>query len=100
MRLSELLGTTVVDQGGRRIGTATDVRLVQDGPLSSEYTASLRLAEIVVVERRHVRLLGYERDVGPWIIRLLVRRLCGHVTRVAWDHVESITPTQIVIRSG
>lgn len=89
MRLSELLGRTVLDSAGRRIGTVVDLVLVQDGPILGAYAASFRCAGMLVVERRHIRLLGYERHLRPVLVRWLVQRLAGAVRHVAWERVES-----------
>ena len=89
MRLSELLGREVRDAGDRYVGTVADVVLVQDGPMLGPYAAALRLTGLIVVERRHVRLMGYERDVMPLGLRWLVRRLAGRVAHVPWEDVEA-----------
>jgi hypothetical protein len=90
MRLNELLGLEVTDADGGRIGTVADLRLVQDGPLRGPYGAALRLSGFIIVEHRHVRLLGYERDVGPWFVRWIVHRLTGRVSYVPWTDVETV----------
>lgn len=91
MRLSELLGRAVVDAEGVSLGGVGDVVLVQDGPsLAPGNDASYRVAGLVVVERRHVRLLGYEREVRPIVFRFLVRRLAGSVYNVPWADVERV----------
>jgi hypothetical protein len=99
MRLSELLGREVRDAGGRYVGTVADVVLVQDGPMLGPYAASLRLIGLIVVERRHVRLMGYERDVKPVGLRWLVRRLTGRVVHVAWRDVESWEGLSVTLRT-
>jgi len=100
MRLSELLGVDVQTDDGRRLGYVADVRLIQDGPLLGGVTAAFRIAGLVVVERRHTRLLGYNRDVGPWIIRATVRALAGEVTYIGWDDLASIDEGRITLRRG
>jgi PRC-barrel domain protein len=100
MRLSELLGLDVVDHAGTRVGTVVDLQLVQDGPLIGPYGASLRLGAIVAVERRHVRLLGFERDVGPWLIRTIVRRINGRVRHIPWESVDTILDGEIRLQLG
>jgi len=90
VRLSELLGLQVFDRDGERLGTAEDLRLVQDGPMTGPYAAALRVSGIIVVERRHHRLLGYERDVGPAIIRMITRSITGDVTFVPWEDVQRV----------
>jgi sporulation protein YlmC with PRC-barrel domain len=90
MRLTELLGLSVVDADGARVGRVADVVLVQDGPLRGPYQASLRVTGLIVVERRHIRLMGYERDVRPALVRWLVHRLAGTVRHVRWEDVAGI----------
>lgn len=92
MRLSELLGRPVVDSGGRTVGGVADVVLVQDGPMLGPHAASFRVAGLVVVERSHTRLLGYERDVRPAPFHAFVRRLAGAVYNVPWEHVAGVRP--------
>jgi sporulation protein YlmC with PRC-barrel domain len=94
MRLSELLGVDVVDADGRRVGAVADVRLVQDGPLLGAY-AAWRVSGLIVVEKRRVRLLGYERLVGPTLLRLLIRRLAGGVWFIPWDEVTAVSPGRV-----
>ena len=87
MRLSELLGREVRDADNQYVGTVADVVLVQDGPLRGPYAASLRVSGLILVERRHVRLLGYERDVLPAALGWLLTRLAGRISYVPWDTV-------------
>jgi hypothetical protein len=47
-------------------------------------------AGLIVVERVHTELLGYERDVRPTLFRLFVRKRAGAVYNVAWDHVADV----------
>jgi hypothetical protein len=87
MRLSELLGRAVRDDAGRYLGTVADVVLTQDGPMRGPYAAGLRVSGLILVERRHLRLLGYDRDSVPWVQRALMNRLAGRVMHVRWDDV-------------
>ena len=88
MRLSELLGREVRDADNEYVGTVADLVLVQDGPLRGPYAASLRISGLILVERRHVRLLGYERDVLPAAFRWLLKRLAGRISYVPWEAVD------------
>jgi len=100
MRLSDLLGLDVTDNEGNRIGSVVDVRLVQDGPMIGPYGAALRLSGIIIVEHGHVRLFGYERDVGPWFVRWLVHRISGEVSFASWDQIDHISQTGIRVAVG
>jgi sporulation protein YlmC with PRC-barrel domain len=96
MRLSALLGLPVIDADRRPAGTVADIRLVQDGPLLGAF-ASWRVSGLIVVERSHVRMLGYERNVGPAIARLIMRRLAGNVWFIPWEHVGEVRGDQVAV---
>jgi hypothetical protein len=100
MRLNELLGHRVVDRAGGEIGGVADVRRVQDGPLLPSMQRALRVDGLIVVEHRATRLLGYERHVGPALLRWLVHRRLGQVWYLSWDDVEQISAGVVTIRSG
>ena len=51
------------------------------------YAAGLRVSGLILVERRHVRLLGYERDSVPAVQRAIVKRLAGRVVHLRWKDV-------------
>lgn len=88
-RVSELIGATVYGPDGERIGVVEDVRLAQDGPPQGHLHARIRVAGLIVAPRRYVRLWGYERrpDIGPWLIRAIVRRLSHGAHGVRWSDV-------------
>jgi sporulation protein YlmC with PRC-barrel domain len=98
MRLSSLLGAAVVDADGDRTASVQDVRLVQDGPLIGAF-AAWRLSGLIVVEKRHIRLFGYERHVGPLLLRLIVRRLAGGVWFIPWSDVDEVTAETVTVTS-
>lgn len=100
MRLSELLGREVRDADGTRVGVVADLVLVQDGPMLGPYGASFRGCALIVVERRHVRLLGYERDLKPVALRWLVQRLAGRVRQVPWEQVERYDEGPVRLRAS
>ena len=103
MRLSELLGSTVVTADGRKLGTVRDVRLVQDGPVISGTQAALRVDALVVSTTWRGVRLGYLRGEvrGPWLLRSLFGRLerTAHHVAVAdvdWDETSGL----VRIRAG
>jgi hypothetical protein len=100
MRLSDLLGSEVLDAGGSRVGIVADLVLVQDGPMLGPYGASFRGSALIVVERRHVRLLGYERDLKPLVLRWLVHRLSGGVRQVPGEQVQRYDEGQSRLRAS
>lgn len=87
MRLTELLGREVRSDDGDYVGTVADVVLTQDGPMRGPYAAGLRVSGLILVQRRHVRLLGYERDSVPAVQRAIVKRLAGRVVHLRWKDV-------------
>ena len=101
--VSQLLGADVRGPDGERIGVVEDVRLIADGPPQGGGMARLRLRALVVAPRRHVRLWGYERDpdVGPWLIRAIVRALSEGARNLDWDdfELEHGADGQVVVRS-
>ena len=98
MQLNELLGYRVVDGAGDDIGGVADVRLVQDGPLLASMNRALRVDGLIIVENRTTRLFGYERHVGPALLRWLVHRRLGKVWYLPWNDVEQITDGRVTIR--
>jgi len=100
MRLNDLLGCRVVDRHGDDIGAVSDVRLVQDGPLLPSNQSALRIDGLIVVEKRSTRLFGYERHVGPALLRWLVHRRLGAVWYLPWYDVDGITDAVVQVRSG
>ena len=99
MRLDELLGRRVIDAEGHEIGGVADVRLVQDGPLLASRQAALRIDGLIVVEKRAMPLFGYERYVGPALLRWLVHRWLGEVWYLPWEDVAEIAEL-VSIRRG
>jgi hypothetical protein len=97
MKLSDLLDLQVVTRQGQDVGYVADVRLVQDGPLVGPYAAALRLDGFIVVNRRHSRLLGYDRRVGPSYVRALVRYVTGDPRYVTWPQIQSIDDGVVTI---
>lgn len=91
MRLNDLLGRRVIDSTGAKVGGVADVRLVQDGPLLASMQRALRIDGLIVVEHRATRLFGYERHVGPALLRWLVHRRLGEVWYLPWSEVTELT---------
>jgi hypothetical protein len=89
MRASELIGLPVLDASGQHVGIVTDLRCVQDGPLRGAMAAPR--VRVVLVSSRHTgALLGYDRreQQGPWLIRVVIRRLHRQLRIIAWDDLE------------
>jgi len=92
VRASDLLRYCVVEHDGTKVGTVTDLRVVQDGPIRGTQ-ASFRVEALVVGRAGIAERLGYIRSRvrGPWILKVLCTRLerRAHVVDVAdieeWD---------------
>jgi sporulation protein YlmC with PRC-barrel domain len=98
MQLNELLGQRVTDGTGDDIGRVADVRLVQDGPLLASMNRALRIDGLIIVQRRATRLLGYERHVGPALLRWLIHRRLGNVWYLPWHEIDRIADGRVTIR--
>jgi sporulation protein YlmC with PRC-barrel domain len=96
MRLSAVIGAAVVDADGQRVATVRDVRLIQDGPLIGTL-AAWRVSGLIVIEKRHMRLFGYERSVGPLLGRVAVRLLAGGAWFVPWRDVRELTSETVTV---
>jgi hypothetical protein len=101
MRLNELLGRSVVDRHQQRIGGVGDVRLVQDGPLPpGGGQAAYRVDGLIVVERHTTKLFGYERHVGPALLRRLVHSRLGEVWYLPLADIARITADAVELKTG
>lgn len=100
MLLSELIGTEVVDEAGRRVGVVHDVEAVQDGPVMGGFGAALRLDALVLGSRGVWSRLGVSdaHVQGPWLLRALARTVGGQRS-VPWDDVVAVEPDRIVVRT-
>jgi hypothetical protein len=89
MRLSELLGCPVYDTDGRPVGTVIDVRLAHGNPDPHRPPFQLNIDSLLVSSRRTGSLFGYDRrdQQGPWLVRVLIRRLHRGAFRLPWDQV-------------
>ena len=93
MRLSEILGSRVVDERGEALGVVADVQLVRE---EGYWTVTgLRVAQ------GHVRsLFGYEREGagGPVLVRWLVCRLHRGDQFVPWSDVRYVSDSVVRVR--
>ena len=96
MRLSRLVGSEVVDADGTRVGEVADLVLQQGG--GSGHGTSMTGVGLIVTERSHLRLFGYDRDLKPVVLRWLVRRRAGRVLEVSWDQVASVGAGRVALR--
>ena len=98
MRLSELLNKEVVDANGERAGHVHDVRVIQDGPVTSGFDAALRVHGLIIGRGALANRLGYGRTGarGPWLLRAILEGR-PKPTLVPWQRVRAIEHGRIVI---
>jgi sporulation protein YlmC with PRC-barrel domain len=75
--LNQLLQMPVQDPAGRRLGRVLDVRLERE---TTEPGQRIRVIGLVVGRGRPGSYFGYDRrpDMGPWLVRVVVRWLHRH----------------------
>jgi sporulation protein YlmC with PRC-barrel domain len=97
MKLSDILGETVMGPRGRELGRVLDVRLVQDGPLLGSFGAMFRIDSLVVGRHTFGARLGYDRgDVrGPAALRWAFRAWHRDTRSVHWSDVRAVEPTTL-----
>jgi len=88
MRLSDLMGVTVVGRDGHELGHVHDVEMVADGPTLGPFGPTLRVDRLVVGRGSIGARLGLDRDEvrGPWMLKAIFGRRRLH--RVAWTDVQ------------
>jgi sporulation protein YlmC with PRC-barrel domain len=97
MRLSELLRKDVFDANGARAGHVHDVRLMQDGPVTSGFDAAVRVHGLIIGRGGLANRLGYGRGTrGPWMIRVIVEGR-DKPRFVPWSRVRAIDGNRILI---
>lgn len=89
-RLSELLGTRVVDAAGHDLGKIHDVTAVQDGPLEPGFGALLRVDVLRVGGSGFATRLGYATPdlKGPRPLKAFFGWLVRRGAEVPWSMVE------------
>jgi hypothetical protein len=99
MRLSELLTSEVVTEGGERVGHVRDVRLVRDGPALPGFGPSYRVHELLVGKGSLGARLGLDRDHmrKPWLLRMLFGRRPPQI--VPWSSVISVSDGRVRVRA-
>ena len=101
MQLSELLGSSVCDSDGARLGTVVDVRLCLGGDLE-DHPEAPRLFGLVVSPRTSSSYLGYERsDVGrPAVLAALLRFRHRGTFLTLWSDVDRVERDEVRLRGG
>jgi hypothetical protein len=90
-RLDDLLGMRVRFADGTDGDQVTDVRLVRGDRVRGQL-AELVTDGLVVGRHRPGTLFGYDRDPhrGPWMVRVVMRRLHRRTGYLEWGDVASI----------
>src|SRR4051812_28271973 len=96
-RLNELLQMPVQDLAGARLGRVLDVRLER---ATSDPGERIKAIGLVVGAGRPGSYFGYDRrpDMGPWLVRTVVRRLHRHSAYVDLADLEDLDWDAGVIR--
>jgi hypothetical protein len=91
-RLNDLLGARVITGDGRELGHVNDVRLAP-GPAVRGVRAELVVEGVVISDRHAGSMLGYDRrgDQGPWLVRVLMRRLHRNARYLPWAAVRHVS---------
>jgi hypothetical protein len=101
MQLSDLLGASVLDTAGHRLGTVTDVRLAVPGALDS-HPGPPSMFGLVVSPRTGSSYLGYERSQvrSPAVLAALLRWRHRGTFLTLWSDVHMVRTDQITVRDG
>ena len=101
MFLSELLGLTVLDGGGSRVGTVIDVRLAVEAGHQND-AGPTQLLGFVVSPHTRSSYLGYERTdaTAPAMLAGVLRWRHRDTFLAAWEDVARVEKRSITLRSG
>jgi hypothetical protein len=85
MTLTDLLGLPVFSPSQEKLGSVVEVQL-RSG-LGAD-ASRLFVDGVLISTRPHIRLLGFDRSAGPWLVRVLLRRLEKDVRFADWGQLE------------
>lgn len=104
MRISELLGSAVVDQYGQSCGQVHDVRISQ-GPVSRTEGSAQQSGGFLVVglvvgggTLSHAWGFAEGRARGPWLLRMMTTRGARRARFVAAQQVQNWGPGSVTVR--
>jgi hypothetical protein len=102
MRASELLGARVVTSDGRDLGVVAGLRCTSDGPKRRGTLPAPRLRGLIVAPHGVGAALGYQQEEqrGPWLIRVVMRRLHRHDRVIEWEDVRRVADGTVRLRAG
>ncbi len=91
MRLTDLLGKEVVDDGSRSLGRVRDVRLRVTKARAGQ-GPSLEMDGLIIGSGAVAERLGYAYGSveGPWILKIVLGRIGRRARIVGWDQVVSV----------
>lgn len=99
MRLSDLLGSVVIDDKQRAIGKVLEVVMVQDGPIIGSFGAAFKVSGFIAGRSRFGSKLGLDREEikGPLPLKSFFNYLHRNDRYVPWERVRSIEERKIRI---
>jgi hypothetical protein len=102
MRASDLLGARVLTSTGEDLGIVSGLRCTPDGPKKRGTLPAPRLRAVVVTPRGLGAVLGYRQQEqrGPWLVRVIMRRLHRHDRVIGWDDIREVGDGVIRLRAG
>jgi sporulation protein YlmC with PRC-barrel domain len=100
MRLTDLLGSEVIDRDATRVGRVHDVRLIQDGPPLGTFGAAPRIQALIAGSPAVGVRLGFRPGDGrgPWIVAATFRRLHADLRLIPWELVAAVQEGTIRLR--
>ena len=101
MILGDLVGVSVYDDGGTRLGRVADARFVVDGA-PRQLLSEARLLGLVVSPHSASSFLGYERTElrQPWPLPAMLRWRHRGSFLVLWEDVAMIGVQGVRLREG
>lgn len=100
MRLTELLGSTVVDAAGTSLGPVRDVRVVerqQGGPGARFRVSGLVIGGGFLARPAHAWGFAEGRASGPWLLRALTSQAVRQARFIPADRVADWGPGVVCI---
>lgn len=101
MRVTDLLGSEVRDEHGRRVGRVHDVRMVREGPrLQPVGQPAYRVRGLIVGLGAVGRRLGYAGPsvTGPWLLKVVFGFLARRGRYIEWQRVQRVQDGVVTVR--
>ena len=99
MRVTDLLGSAVVDQSGRQIGHVHDLRITRHRAADGA-SGPIRIAGLAIAGGRLAHSWGFaeKRAAGPWLLRIIAARGSRTARFVPAERVTDWGPGPVRIR--